>query len=110
LLSATLLFCGLAFLFTDEIYEGQILVFLSVILVCCRNFATRRIIWIAQEVHRLLSTLLMLGVMGVEAAMHFLNIPHLEGWWMPIIGGGAFASVIASFVQKWRRKLSKDTV
>jgi hypothetical protein len=116
LLDTALVFWGLQILFIPKIYmlarshnfflyyEGEILIFLAVALAWFRGWAANRSIWLLQEAHRWISALLMLGVMGIEATMHFLSIPHIEGWWMPIIGSGAFASAITALVQKRKRK------
>ena len=50
-----------------------------------------------------LSGLVVAAVMGLESVMHALNIPHVEGWWAPLLGGGICLGTGAAW-QKWRKK------
>ena len=114
---AALLWWGLEILFIPPIYklahenniflyfQGHILIAAAVMLAWLRQWAAEKLIWMCQEVHRWVSTLLMFAVVGMEGFMHLLNIPHPEGWWVPIIGGGA-ASASALLLQRRKKKHS----
>ena len=84
-------------------YEGHLLVALALVLVLSHRWAVAKILWISQEIHRWISALLMCGVIGIDAMMHVFNIPHMEGWWLPIFGGSAMTSVIAGWLRKLRK-------
>jgi hypothetical protein len=85
-------------------YQGYILVACAVLLAWFHSWAAMKILWICEKLHRWLSALMMLGAIWIEATMHIFNIPHIEGWYMPIVGGSAFASAITVWIQKWKKK------
>ena len=74
------------------------------VLLCFFRAATQRIVWLAQEMHRIVSTLLLMAALGIDGLMHAFSIPHLEGWWLPVLGSGALASAITGWLQKLRRR------
>lgn len=84
-------------------YEAPVLVSLAVILAWFREWAARKLVWLFMEIHRLVSTLVMAAVIGAEGLMHFFSIPHAEGWWIPLLGGGVAATANA-WLQRWRKK------
>lgn len=56
------------------------------------------------QVQRWLSALAMLAVVWAEATMHLFNIPHMEGWWVPLLGGG-FISGVVGWVKGYRTRI-----
>ena len=90
-------------------YEGPILVAMAVGLAWFREWLAHRLVWIFMEIHRLISALLIMAVVGAEGFMHAFNIPHLEGWWIPLVGGGAAATAITSWLRKWKKKSSSSS-
>jgi len=80
-------------------YEGQILISLSVLLVLCRRWLIEKLRWLSQGIHRIASALLMVGVIGIDAMMHLFNVPHMEGWWLPLFGSGAAIRFISGWIQ-----------
>jgi|GEM_PF-6849589 len=87
-------------------YSGQILVLLSVALAFFHKPAANVLIWLFHKMHRWLSLLLMSCVAGSEALMHILNIPHIEGWWLPMLEGGVIITIFTTAVA-WAHKLGK---
>ena len=116
LLDGLLLWLGLQFMFIPPIfkmarihspflyYQGHILIALAVLLAWFRDWAISRLIWCLQEMHRWISGLLMAGVIGIEGFLHLFNIPHMEGWWLSMLGGSAFFGATASWLHKWKKK------
>lgn len=64
----------------------------------------RGISWLFREIYRWISVLLMLMAVSIDGVMHLLSIPHMEGWWVPVLGGGAFASGLLAWLHQWRKK------
>ena len=85
-------------------YEGYLFMGLAVVLVLCRRWLIEKLLWLSQEIHRIVSTLLMAGVIGMDVMMHIFSIPHMEGWWLPLFSG-ATVSAISGLVHKvWRTR------
>ena len=84
-------------------YEGPALVVMAVMLAWFRAWAVRCLLWLFTAMHRWLTALLTAVVMGAEGFMHALGIPHLEGWWIPVLSSGAVASAIAMCFQKLKK-------
>lgn len=80
---------------------------LAILLAYFHRWAAEKLLWLGEKIHRWISTLLMMGMVGIEAFMHILSIPHLEGWWLPIFGGSAFITGITAWFHDLRSK-SKD--
>ena len=87
-------------------YEGYILIIMAVMLTWFYRLAVDKLAWCAQEIHRLVSALLMVSVIGIDVIMHAFSIPHMEGWWLPMFGGSAAASVITGWLQRFRQRHS----
>jgi hypothetical protein len=47
--------------------------------------------------------ILCLALSG-EALMHVLSIPHLEGWWLPIVSGSTALTGMLAWFRKKRNK------
>ena len=83
------------------LYRGYVVLGLVALLACFHRWAIAKMIWLSMQIHRWVSALVMLSVIGVDASMHVLNIPHMEGWWMPLIGSsGAISSLIFKYKTK----------
>ncbi|NBX03510.1 MAG: hypothetical protein EBR02_05535 [Alphaproteobacteria bacterium] len=65
--------------------------------------------WLSNRFCRWLSFLLMLLVVSSEWILHALNLPHVEGWWVPLMGSGAFASTAAGWLYKWKKNPPSPT-
>jgi hypothetical protein len=85
-------------------YQGQIMILAAVLLAWFHAYVEAKILWLVQEVYRLFSALLVVGVLGIEGLMHMLSIPHMEGWWVAAAGSSAVFGVIGSWFQKWKKK------
>jgi hypothetical protein len=85
-------------------YQGHILIGLAVLLAWWRDWAAHQIVWLGEKLHRWTSALTMLGVVGVDASLHILSIPHIEGWWVPILGGSSVITGVLAYLSKWRHK------
>ncbi len=44
------------------------------------------------------------AALGAETLMHLLNIPHVEGWWIPIASGSTAVTGISSWFRTKYRK------
>ena len=116
LLDAILLWWGLELLFIPPIYklarmhspllyyEGHILILLSVLLAWCRGWAAEKVMWLCKEIHRWASALMVLGALAIDGSMHLLGIPHIEGWWLPLLGSSAFITGMSAWLHGWRKK------
>ena len=92
----------------DALVEGYVLLGLSLVLLLFFRSAVHRLLWMAQEMHRIVSALLVMAALGVDGLMHAFSIPHMEGWWLPLLGSGALASAIAGWLQKFRARRDGD--
>ena len=113
---AGLLILGLQFLTIPKIfmlinrpgsillYEGPVLISLAVLLAWFREWATCKLLWLFEEMHRWLSGIIITAAVSLEGVMHVVGIPHVEGWWIPLIGGGSLAT-LSIWLQKWRKEL-----
>ena len=88
-------------------YQGPLLMGLAITLAWFREWAAEKLIWLCLEMHRMISGLVMAAVIGSEGFMHILNIPHVEGWWIPLLSGGT-AVTFGAWFQKWRKEPSKQ--
>lgn len=70
------------------LYRGYVALGLAGLLIGARRWILGRMLWLFAQFHRWASALFMLSMVGIDAAMHVLNIPHMEGWWLPLVGGG----------------------
>lgn len=85
-------------------YQGHVLIALAVMLACFHRWVAKKLLWIAQELHRVVSALLMVSVIGIDAMMHVFSIPHMEGWWLPLFGGSAVISSLGAWLHQWQKK------
>ena len=84
-------------------YEGPVLVMLALaMLVLARRLATRLLL-LVHELHRLLSALLVMAALAIDGLMHLFNIPHMEGWWIPVVGSGAVLGSVMPWLRQWRK-------
>jgi hypothetical protein len=88
-------------------YQGPFLIALAILLAWFREWAAHKLMWVCLEVHRLASALAMAAVIGAEGFMHIFSIPHIEGWWIPLVSGGT-ATAVSAWIHK-RKKKSHET-
>lgn len=113
LLIAGLLWWGIAWLDVPPIYRlthntmllyrGYAIIALAVSLAIFHRWAAHKMLWLGEKLHRWISALAMLGIIWIEATMHLLSIPHMEGWWIALFSGS-----MASGVAAWIRSLSSS--
>ena len=60
--------------------------------------------WIFAKMYRWLSAALVSLALGFDGIMHLLNIPHVEGWWLPLCGGGAALGGTMVWWEKRKKK------
>lgn len=82
---------------------GALVLAALLLLVGGARTAVTKAQWLLQRAHRWTSMLAMMGVVWIEAAMHLLNIPHVEGWWVPVLGGGGFLSASMAWLRSKRK-------
>jgi hypothetical protein len=116
LLVATLLWSGLAWLDIPPIYrlarghypfffyQGHLLIVSAALLAWFHGAAAHGIVWIAQKLHRVASAVMVMGFLAIDGGMHLFSIPHIEGWWLPVVSGGAFLTALTAWVQRTRNK------
>ena len=47
------------------------------------------------------SAIIVSLALGADTLMHVLNVPHIEGWWIPVVSGSsAFAGLRVWFRRK----------
>lgn len=88
------------------VYRGYMALGLASLLVCTHRWVIGKMLWLSMHLHRWVSALAMLGVVGIDASMHILNIPHTEGWWVPLIGGSGLIS--SSLLWLKQKAVNKD--
>lgn len=84
--------------------KPEILLGVAVLLAWFRVHAANALIWLGMKAHRWLSTLLMVGVMSADGLLHLFSIPHIEGWWLPLLGSGVAASAINALLHTHKNK------
>ena len=57
---------------------------------------------LGSRAHRWLSLFLMFMLMSVDGLMHVFNVPHMEGWWVPVVGSSAAMVVTGKWVNYLR--------
>ncbi len=87
-------------------YQAQLFFALALLLVCFYRRAVQGVLWVCREVYRLLSMALLFVALMIEGGLHLFHIPHVEGWWIPLIGGGAAASGAGAWAwfRQWRKR------
>ena len=85
-------------------YEGQFLLALAATLVVFQRWMIEKTLWVSQEIHRIASVLVMVWFIGIDAMMHVFNIPHIEGWWLPMVGGSAALSFVSGRLRRFRQR------
>jgi hypothetical protein len=101
-LIAGLLWWGIAWLDVPPIYKltnnamllyrGYAIIALAVALAIFHRWAANKMLWLGEKIYRWTSALAMLGIIWIEATMHLLSIPHIEGWWITLIGSSGLIS------------------
>lgn len=108
-----LLFFGIRLLAAPEIllstkpqlyYAGWLMLLSAALLAWFRHWVVDRLTWFGRGMHRLLISLFMVLLMGMETFLHLFHIPHMEGWWWPLIGGSAFVTGLSVWFCKLQGK------
>lgn len=84
-------------------YQGPFLMALAILLAWFREWAAQKLLWLCLEIHRLASALAMAALVGAEGFMHAFSIPHVEGWWIPLLSGG-IAATIGAWMHQSKKK------
>jgi hypothetical protein len=84
--------------------KGPIILILSVLLAWFHKPAARFLMWLGRKIHRWLSMLLMVAALGADGLLHLFSIPHVEGWWLPLLGSSAAASAIHALLHTHKNK------
>ena len=69
-------------------------------LVRAWRWLLQSIVKVATKIHGALSALVLLFALSSESVLHALNIPHVEGLWLTLVGGGAVATSLALWLHK----------
>lgn len=89
--------------------KGPAVLVLALLAAWFRSHVTQAILWLGGKIHRWLTLLAALGIASSEGALHFFSIPHPEGWWIPLLGCGAIASVVEGLLHGHKHKHSSQT-
>lgn len=73
----------------------------------CRQ-AARYLLWISNKIYRVISALLVFALIGADGLLHVFNIPHIEGWWLPLASSLIAASGVNALVEKYKRRHSHE--
>ena len=85
------------------VIDEYAIIALAVSLAIFHRWAAYKVLWLGEKLHRWISALAMLGIIWIEATMHLLSIPHMEGWWIALFSGS-----MASGITAWIRSLSSS--
>ncbi len=88
----------------EILYEGYVLLAAALLLLVFYRRLVKRFSWLMEELHRAVSALLVMTALSIDGLMHAFSIPHMEGWWLPLLGSGALASAISGWVYRLRRR------
>jgi hypothetical protein len=88
--------------------KGPIVLILSVLLAWFHKPAAHFLIWLGRKIHRWLSMLLVIAALGADGLLHLFSIPHVEGWWLPLLGSGAAATAIHALLHKHKNEPSQQ--
>ncbi len=83
--------------------QSYVLIGLGLLAAALNKYAVRGLEWLLNKIYRAVSFILMLGVLFSESVLHLLNVPHVEGWWIPILGSSVFATATAAWIYKFRK-------
>ena len=90
-------------------YQGHFLLVLVLVLAWFHAFAEQCILWLGAKLRRWATALLMSALLLADGGMHLLNIPHMEGWWLPLMGGSAVLGGIVTWLRQ-RFKKPQDSM
>lgn len=84
-------------------YQAYVLITLALLLGLFHRPAVKVLLWLSGEIHRLASIAMMFSVVVIDGSMHLFNIPHMEGWWLPLFGGSAVISSFGAWLHHSRK-------
>ena len=90
-------------------YQGHALIAFAMLLALFYRPAVKSFLWLGREIHRLASVAMMFGVVIIDGSMHLFNIPHMEGWWLPLLGGSTLISSLGAWLHHWRKDCGDKT-
>ncbi len=73
---------------------------LGVLVALFHKHAAHGLLWIAAKLHRIFSSLFLIMALGADGLLHVLSIPHMEGWWLSLLGSSALITALSVWVQK----------
>ena len=85
-------------------YQGHFLLSVASALAWFHHQAEQGLLWLGGKMQRCVSALMLSGFLLADGGMHLLNIPHMEGWWMPLMSGAAIAGGVAT---RLRQRIKK---
>lgn len=85
--------------------EPKIVMGLGVIIAILHHWAAQALLWIAAKLHRIFSSLFLLLALGADGLLHIFSIPHMEGWWLSLVGGSVVISAAyTAWLTKWKSR------
>lgn len=89
-------------------HSGTLLILLASALAWFHEWAARMLVGLVLEVYRRIATFIMLAVIGAEGFMHIFSLPHLEGWWAPLLGSSAIATAVTAWFHRSKSNSSSS--
>lgn len=85
-------------------YQGEILIAIAAFIFCFQRWLSQKLVWVFQGIYRLASLLMLVTVGGLEGLMHILSIPHMEGWWIPLLGSSALMGGMVAWFKSFKSR------
>jgi hypothetical protein len=78
----------------------EVVMALGILIALFHKYAALGLLWIAAKLHRIFSSLILIVALGADGLLHVLSIPHMEGWWLSLLGSSALITALSVWVQK----------
>jgi hypothetical protein len=78
----------------------EVVMVLGILVALFHKHAALGLLWIAAKLHRIFSSLFLIMALGADGLLHVLSIPHMEGWWLSLLGSSVLISALSVWVQK----------
>jgi hypothetical protein len=84
-------------------YGGWLACVAAMLILCFFGKVSMGVQWLIGSLRRLVFLLAALLMVAVEMLLHVTGIPHLEGWWIPLVGSGVFAGILPHLRYWWEK-------
>lgn len=80
----------------------EVMMVMGIIVALFHKCASLGLLWIAAKLHRIFLSLILIFALGADGLLHVLSIPHIEGWWLSLLGSSALITALSVWVQKYK--------